>query len=555
MSLTPEYLNIDFDTLVSRLRDELKKSSVFRDHTYRGSNISIILELMAYIGELTAFYTNKLAKNSYFDTVEIYENAHRLASWLGYHPMGYRSSNATVSVTASPVASNIEIGDTLVVYAWKEATTTESFEGESIKFSTTKNQTYDVDELPFVFDVTIKQGTVETYTGYTGEDLIDNELLLNLSNYCYDDDLDDDDPSIAVYVNDEEWARVDDFYDVLSGLYDDDNVYRFEYDKYRRHKIIFSSARNVPENTDSIEIKVIETFGENGNVGSGTITTPQTNFLYNYTKGTWIDNTSLTLSNSAASIGGSSPETIDEIKDMAPRTANTQFRNVTKSDYITYLERRSDVDAAGVWGEQEIAPSGSVQEFNKVYITVIPNEWDNQTINTSGGDFLIPHSWNNTYKNNLSEYLELRKMLCAYEEYVLPELVYFYYDIGLKLKRTYSFANVREDIKEKLEYYFSTKNREFNETIYFTDIINFILDTTKVSSSNDFDQVKGIQNIIMRDINSNYTIYEPNYNNNFPQYVEEDDVYEGKNKIRNITLGYNQFPVIAVSLCNFTEEL
>lgn len=557
MSLTPEYLNIDFDTLVEKLRDELKDSNIFRDYNYEGSNISVILELMAYIGELTTFYTNKLAKNSYFDTVEIFENAHRLASWMGYYAKGYRSSTATLTLSASPSGGNIEVGDILYVPAWKEITTTETYEGSNIKFSTIIDTPVTVSSFPVIFDIEVKQGTVTEYTGFTGEDLIDNELLLNLEKYCYDHDIDDDYPSIAVYVNDEEWARIDDFYDDLSGLYTENNVYRFEYDKYGRYKVIFSEARNVPSDTDEIEIKVLESLGENGDVGARTITRPETNFLYNRTRTAWIDNSCIEVSNSSASFGGSSPETISEIKDMAPRTLHTQFRNVTKSDYSTYLEARSDVDAAYVWGEQEIAPSGSVQEFNKVYISVIPNEWNSSTINTttSAGTYIVPTSWSTDYQNTLSEYLELRKMICTYEYFVLPEIVYFYYDIGLKLKRTYTFANVVSDIQSKLEYYFSNTKRKFNETIYFTDIINFILDTSEESSTSDFSQVKGIQNMIFRDIESNYLIYEPNYSNNFPQYVEEDDMYEGKNKIRNITIGYNQFPAIAISLCNFTEEL
>lgn len=556
MSLTPEYLSTDYSTLVEKMRDELQESDIFRDYKYEGSNISIILELMAYIGELTTFYTNKLASNSYFDTVDIFENAHRLSSWLGYHPKGHRSSNVDLTVTLDEDTPDLEVGDEVYVPAWKQVTSTETYDGVAIKFATTLSETFTVDELPYEFDIHVKQGTIYTYE-FTGDDMIDNEILLNLVDYAYDDDLDDDYPSIAVYVNDEEWDRLDDFYDELSGLYDENDVFRFEYDKYQRYKIIFSEARNTPSTLDEIEVNVLETLGENGNVGAGTITSPETYFVFNKTKDDWIDNDYVDVTNEDPSTGGTAPETIEQIKSLAPRTLNTQFRNVTKEDYVAYLEKRTDVDAAYAYGEQEVAPSGSVEEFNKVYITVIPNDWTSETIETSAtsGGFLVPISWSSDYENELSEYLELRKMLNAYEYYELPELVYFYYDIGLKLKRAYSYEDVVFDVKDKLEYYFETTNREFHETIYFTDIINFIVDETQVDTDNDFEQIKGIKNMIFRDIDSNFHIYEPNYSNNFPQYVEEDDTFEGKNKIRNITLGYNQFPMIMISLCNFREEL
>lgn len=563
MSLTPEYLNVDFSTLLERLKSEIDSSSVFRDYNYEGSNISVILELLSYIGELTTFYTNKLAKNSYFDTVEIYENAHRLASWMGYHPKGHISATTTLSVTATD-NDDLDVGDTIYVPAWTEITSGETYDDSTIKYSTTKVNTYQVDELPYIFNVPLKQGTVTTYTGYTGDDLIDNELLLNLVDYCYDDDLDDDYPSVAVYVNDEEWSRVDDFYEEISGLQDQDDVYRLEYDKYRRYKVIFSAARNTPSDTDEIEVKVLQTLGENGDVGAGTLTTIPLNFLYNETKSTYIESDYLTCTNPSASSVGSAPETVDEIKTNAPRVLNAQYRNVTADDYVTYLEKRSDVDSAGVWGEKEVAPSGNVQEFNKVYITVIPNEWNNGTINTSAAtydetSFDVPTSWASSFENTISEYLEVRKMLCVYEYYEVPDLVYFWYDIGLKLKRTYTFANVVEDVKSKLEYYFSTTKREFGETISFIDIINYVLDPSEVSPSSDFEQIKGIQNMIIRDIecwntNTSTTIYEPNNNNLYPQYTVADTTYTGVNKVRNITIGPDQYPMIKTSRCVFNEE-
>lgn len=556
MSLTPEYLNVDFSTLVDRLKDELKDSSVFRDYQYEGSNIAIILELMAYIGELTTFYVNKLAKNGYFDTVEIYENAHRLATWLGYYPKGHRSAKATANITVTPSGGNVAIGDTITVPAWKQITTTETYDNESIIFSTTTSNNFTVDVTPYTFNLDVRQGIVRTYSDYTGDDLIDNELILNLEDYAYDDDLEDSTPTILLTVNDVEWERVSDFYDNLSGLYTENNVYRFEYDKYKRYKIVFSSSRNVPSTDDEIEIKLLETFGSNGSVGASTITTPETQFLYNSTQNAWVDNSSLTVTNSAASYGADDPETIDVIKDLAPRTLHTQFRNVTANDYETYLESRSDVDAASVWGEQELAPSGSVQEFNKVHITVIPDEFTSNTIATSAtsAGFEVPYQWSTDYQNTLSEYLEPRKMLCTYEYYELPDLVYFYYDIGLKVKRTYAFADVVEDVKDKLEYYFGSTMRSFNETIKFTDIINFIIDTSEVSSTNNFTQVKGIDNMIIRDINCSHTLYEPNSSNNYPQYTVAASTYTGDNKVRNITVGYDQFPNVKISLCNFTEE-
>ena len=81
--LVPEYLRIDFQTLITRLKEQIKNSDIFRDTDYEGANVTILAELMAYIGELQTFYVNKVAKNIYMETADIYENVHRLLLSLG----------------------------------------------------------------------------------------------------------------------------------------------------------------------------------------------------------------------------------------------------------------------------------------------------------------------------------------------------------------------------------------------------------------------------------------------------------------------------------------
>jgi hypothetical protein len=99
--LTPSYLPIDYSTLTQRLRTQIFESGKFTDVNYEGSNISILIELFAYISELNTFYLNKLAKNQFIDTADVYENVHRLANLLGYNPKGYVSSSGTINITLS----------------------------------------------------------------------------------------------------------------------------------------------------------------------------------------------------------------------------------------------------------------------------------------------------------------------------------------------------------------------------------------------------------------------------------------------------------------------
>ena len=90
--LIPNYLSLDFDTMKSDIISALRSSETFKnyDFDYEGSNITVLIELISYLGDINTFYLNKLAKEMYIDTVELYENAHRLAKLSRYKPLGYR---------------------------------------------------------------------------------------------------------------------------------------------------------------------------------------------------------------------------------------------------------------------------------------------------------------------------------------------------------------------------------------------------------------------------------------------------------------------------------
>ena len=171
---------------------------------------------------------------------------------------------------------------------------------------------------------------------------------------------------------------------------------------------------------------------------------------------------------------------------------------------------------ANAWGEQEENPDTLILEnYNKAYLSTIPADWDSGVYNnvtvtqeTINNDFsrntekvlLWPNSYNNIWTDELLTYLEPRKMLGIYEYFILPELVYFRFDFGLKVKRSYNWSQVRDVVRNKLEYYFQNSNRNFGEVVDFREVVEYILDTNNVSPDDDFDLVRGIQYLTVRDI-------------------------------------------------------
>jgi hypothetical protein len=568
-TLSPEYLDIDFNTFVEKIKTDLSNSDnqIFRDANYRGSNIAILIELLAYLCEIDTFFLNKIARNAFLETTDVYECCNRLCRLVGYEPKGHISGRNVLTITVSNCPSG-----GIKIPAWKQLTTNQTTDdGDVIKFAITSEETHsspDISSSPtsaYTFSVNARQGEIITLPTYTGNDIIDNELLLP-SNYAYDNDFDDDYPTILLSVSTDGiefdvWNRVSDFYDEISGLTDTDNVYMLIYDKYKRSKILFNSSRNVPEASDEIEIKVLKSLGADGAVGANIEWTPETEFILNTTTSEYIDNSTISIANSAASVGAADPEIISTLRENAKAAAHSQYRDVNSIDYKSYLEARSDVNAALAWGEQEENPDGEVANYNKIYISVIPSSWGTDTIMTSGGNFTtdwgtsesidMASYYSETFENTLSLYIEPRKVLTSYEIFVVPQLVYFSFDFGIRLKRNYLLSNVQEDILDKLIYYFRSTNMEFNSEINFMDILEYLVDSSETSATDDFSNIKGIRNLILRDISTNINVN--NYgSSSYPRYTISD--YTGENLLRPIQLGYNQFPVLSSGTIRFTEE-
>jgi hypothetical protein len=562
---TPEYLSIDYQSLVNKFKTELKKSDIFKDYNFEGANISVLMELNSYVSELNTFFINKIAKNNFIETADVYEAANRLTRQQGYEAKGTRSARCTLQIAVSGTQS----GDVLRVLPWKQLNSArqDPVDGNEILFATTASVQVTASGTTTTIDVPVRQGTVTDLTGYTGDDLIDNELILP-SEYAYDDDLTDVLPSVLVTVNSTEWTRLSDFYDdVIPNV--SDNVYMFIYDRYRRNKVVFNSSRNVPSVDDTITVKILDSLGTNGSIGADvdeTWTVIDDTFI-TLTRGvttSTVVNDTLSISLSAASIGASSPETIDEIRFNSASALRSQFRNVNAIAYNSYLSARSDVVKANAYGEQDLVPSGAgnPQLYNIARISVIPQVYSSGTIQTSAGSIttdwgetgsvLVPTQYSASWEAELLEYLKSRKMISAYEIMVVPDLVYFSFEIGVRKKRIFEFADIKTDVLNKLIYYFRADNQVFNGEVDFNDIVEYLLDTTNVSPTDEFTNIKGIRNLNIRDINSNKTIYP--YNSKFyPRWVDVPWTNRD-NMLRPIKLGLNQFPYLSSDTVKILEE-
>ena len=592
--LIPEYLEADFATALVKNTELLKKSDTFRDYNYHGANMTMILELLAYVTDFNNFHTNMVAKNVYMESANVYETVHSLAVQKGYYPKGYISSYANIDCMLKCIKDDngvittyISNGDQILVSPWQKIDIGQRvLNNTALSYNTTKEFIFDVGvDVPIInntvnIEFFMKEGNIEVLN-FSHKDIVNNEIFLPFHTYDHGS-FPFSVPAIEVTVNGEKWKRVNDFYDDMSGLREkEDNVYMFVYDKYRRYVLRFDTSRRVPGKTDQIEVTLIESNGNDGVIGKNVIDTPNLNnfVIFNITKNIRIPSEQvIKFTNEESSILGSNPEDIEEIKVSSKSNIHSQYRNVTAKDYRYHLEARTDTAKGSAWGEQEIDP-GNILEYNKVYVSVIPPKGHDSlfipgTINTQNvvwneindpslsHEIEVPLNYNVDFRNDLLMYLEPRKMLNTYEVPVLPNIVYFRFDIGIRVKRIYDYSDVREDVKNKLMYFFNRKFRNFNEEISFMDIHNFILDQTIVSNDDDFGNIKGVDNFVLREL-STYThsitgneqqIYEPNEQNQYPMYTYDSYNSYVDNKLRTIKIGYDQYPMVVIDMCRFFIE-
>jgi len=564
------YVNIDFDSFKNKSIEVLQESDTFRDYNFQGSNITILLELMSYIVEYNTYYQNKIIDNMFLDTAKLYNTVHRLAGLVGYKPVGHVSAYTNITINVSNLSvSNSDRTLTIPEYSIFKTE-------DELEFVNTMeyNITLPAGNNSIEFEISVKEGQHERLY-YTGRDLVDYSIILPSVAYDNDNNIDNEHQSIKLYVNPEQnqepWIRINDVFQDISGLDEENNVYSFEYNKYRNYVVYFSGARNYPEDNDDVVIDLIRSSGSDGSVGSNTIIESDGEFLFD--NGTPIDLDNITITNQYPTIASSDPETIEQIKQNATSNFNMQYRCVTRSDFNNYIETRDDVIKANVWGEQEQAESlglsgSDVQLYNQIYISVIPSVWNENTITqtdvnwtlNTGDTITVQKSDNFTenFKSDISKFLEVRKLLNTFENFILPDLIYFSFDIGITIRRGYSYNNVVQSIRNKLLYLFDPSNREFNDVIDFRLLTDNLKNTNIVSSADPFRYIFGIRTLVIRDINIINTSTESeiieNYESlNYPQYTL-DNMSQYDNVLRPIKLGLNQFPVVTENSIIINQE-
>ena len=91
------FSNLDFNQVKTTLKEYLRSNSNFTDYDFEGSNLSTILDVLAYNTYITSYNANMVANEVFIDSATLRENVVALARNIGYVPRSRKSARATIS--------------------------------------------------------------------------------------------------------------------------------------------------------------------------------------------------------------------------------------------------------------------------------------------------------------------------------------------------------------------------------------------------------------------------------------------------------------------------
>ena len=139
MSLT-NFTNLDFDQIKKSLKDYLQNNSDFTDYDFEGSNLSTILDVLAYNTYITSYNANMISNEVFIDSATLRENVVALARNIGYVPRSKKSSRTKINFSVnlssvSPSPPNITLKKGPV------ASTGNQFRNQSFVFNIPEDKT------------------------------------------------------------------------------------------------------------------------------------------------------------------------------------------------------------------------------------------------------------------------------------------------------------------------------------------------------------------------------------------------------------------------------
>lgn len=352
MSKSINLVDFDFNSLKSDLIEFLKSQPLYKDYDFSGSNLNVLMDLLAYNTQKHAFLSNMLFSEAHIDSAQLNSSVISRAKNLNYVPRSARSSQARITCTFEASAEN----QPYVIQKGQSFSTL--VKNDQYVFSLPNSIIVSSANNTFTFETDIYEGIYvkDTYIFKTTERVPYPSFKITNKN------IDTTSLTVAVY---EDNSTVPVSYNLatsLLGLNENSKVYFLQVGSNGFYEIMFGDGvlGYKPKENSSIllDYRISSLNKPNG----------ASNFVINFDptgNESELTNTPTTTTVTNA-FGGDVPEDIESIRYYAPRYFQTQERAIIPSDYEVMLKTRfPEIEAISAYGGEEADPP----QFGKVIIT------------------------------------------------------------------------------------------------------------------------------------------------------------------------------------------
>ena len=452
--------DLEFDGIKANLKNYLSSQTQFQDYDFEGSGMDVLMDVLAYNTHYMGYYANMVSNEMFLDTASLRESVVSHVKHLNVIPKSVVSPTAHLNMTFTPSGSPLSL--TIA----KDTKFTTSLNAVTYNFTTTAatsivpvSGVYSVTNLP------IKEGKIlnKSYT----VDLADTTQRFVIPNTNIDT------TTIAVTVQNsasdstvETWTDGNSL-DVTT-ITSTQKVYFLQEVEEGKYEILFGDGAVGKQLADGniIFIEYLVTKGIAANKASsftavGTVA--------------GLSSSNYTLTVASVAGGGAPVESINSLKNNAPKLYQAQKRATTKDDYkAILLAERNDIESLTIYGGEEAIPP----VYGKVYIAVKP------TGNTS---------YSNTTKDEIKTSILKKSNVVT----VIPEIIdpiYYYLLITATVNYDPVTLLTNEDtlkaaVDTSISNYFTSDLKKFDQKFRYSKLTKLI-DNTNSSIRNSKTSIK-----------------------------------------------------------------
>ena len=432
---------LDFDTIKENLKTYLRAQSQFTDFDFDASNLSILLDLLAYNTHYNAILANMVSNEMFLDTALKRSSVVSLAKQLNYTPRSISSARAVVNVTLQNITGtpNYVTLNKYTPFSWINT------DGASYTFYNTNTYT----TTPTSSN-TYTFGNVELVQGR----VLDFRFLVNnpgpAEKYILPN-LNIDTTTLQVlvqYTGTSSYSEVYQQNTDITSIDSTSKIYFLQENTQGLAEIYFGDGvlgRQLSTG-DTVKVTYLISDGDAANVSQDVTINWTCNSIAGETSG------DRSISSVSKPSGGAAAEDIDSVRFHALHTYSAQNRAVTKNDYANILLLNlPGAQSVNVWGGENNIPV----EYGKTFISIKPKtgyvlteEEKTRIIN----DILIP-----------------RSIVTAQHEFVDPQYTYMGFNIAIKYssaQTTKTSSEISSQVHDAVVNFMDANLSKFNATFY-----------------------------------------------------------------------------------------